>query len=1322
MTTDLEPAGALAARLPTPPLPGVTAVVVTRGATAFLPVTLRALAAQARRPGRIVVVDAAAAPGDDVGAVVRDVFSGTSSGALPGGWPGAEGSPLVHVLRVPRARTFGDAVRGALASLPGGGPATGSVASVGTETPGGSGGSGPSAADRRWLWLLHDDSAPEPTALAELVRAVELAPSVGVAGVKQLTWTRPTRLREVGLRTSRSGRRMSDVADGEVDQGQHDGRDDVLGVGIAGALVRRDVWDRLGGTDPALGPFGDGLDLSRRARLAGHRVVVVPAAEVRHAQASYHGLRGGDSDQGLDAMVDLDADGDPDTADPRRSFAARRRALLHQRLVSASPPLVPFVALLALVVGAVRSVVRLATKEPLLAVAELTAPLAALGRPHAVLRARATARRNRRLPRRALRPLQADARDVWGEYRDRWLTRTEARKVHSAPSELELRELAALATRRRRGLGALTVVLLALAAVALGPLAVRVSGGQTLVGGALLPAASRLGGLWDAATSGWVANGLGAPGPADALLTALLPGTAVVGGSLATAVAVLLLGALVLAGLGAWFAAGAATRSVGVRVWAAVVWAGAPALLLAVGDGRLGAVLVHVALPWCVLGLARAVGVQQVDEVLPGVLTARREQQEAQDEREAQADREALAERAARRARIAREAQTTDAAHAGDAADTAGVADATDVADGLGVADATDVADGAGVADATDVADGLGVMDAVDAAHAGGAADPVRAAAAAQTVDVVDALGTTRRTRAVQTTLGDGEPGSADHPVDVLPAVIRPTGSVAAAAGAALAFAVVVAGAPALLLPGIALLVAAALCAPRGRRRRVVLVAVPALVLLGPTLAEAASRGREGWRLLVADPGPALASAPVDSLHQLLGLPAEPGQLAPGSVTGLVQDVWPVALGGVVLVLAVLALLRGAPVARGVRLAWLAAAVGLAVAVVSERVATGVSAGAVVRGWPGAGVSLATAGLLTAAVLGTRGMRERLTRSSFGWRQPLAAVVVVVAVLVPTTVLGSWAWRVYEGTDRDTGAVGELTTLDRPVVSAVGRQVQQSTDDARVLALAVGADGTVGWQLLRGDGAQLVDESAAVGTRTLSGGLAVPEVAGPDDATAELESVVGALAVAASGDVSADLAALAVADVLVPPVPAAALAQASGDDGSALTTARSDLVGRLDSTAGLERITENESGVIWRVQAAAATPGAEPVDVVTAWARLVPDATATSSAADLSGPTAVAVEAHDRTVDTTIPAGAAGRLLVLAERQDGGWRATLDGAPLRSVSDGWRQTFEVGADGGRLVVEHRAPDRVLWLVAQGVVVLVTVLLAVPVRRRRAGRR
>jgi len=1143
-----------------PAVASVTAVVVTRGSTPYLATTLRALARQTRAPLHVLLVDAATQPDDRPAQQLQAAFTDT-----PGGVP----VPALRVVRAPGARTFGAAVHGALAEQ-----GTGTVPTT-------------------WLWLLHDDSAPEPTALAELLRAVGHAPSVAVAGVKQHTWTSPRRLLEVGLRTSRSGRRMTDVEPGELDQGQHDGREDVLGVGLAGALVRRDVWDDLGGTDPALGPYGDGLDLSRRARLAGHRVIVVPTAVVRHAQASYLGLR--EAAAAGRAGRDRDGDGEDDAADPRRSFGARRRALLHLRLTSAPLPLVPVVAVLALVVGVVRGLLQVAAKQPGLAVDELRAPVAVLLRPAPFWRARRTARRTRRLARRALRPLQADWRDVWSQWRDRRLARAEARRVVRAPSELELRELAALSSRRRVTLAVLVAVLLLVSVVGLGALAGPVLGGARLAGRALAPAAGRLGDLWDAATSGWVAGGLGQPGPADALAEVLVVPTAVAGGSAPAAVAALLLGAVLLSGLGAWAASGAATRSVGVRAWAALVWAAAPVLLLALGDGRLGPVLAHAALPWVALGVVRAVGAQRVDQVLSGLATAR-------------------------------------------------------------------------LADPADEHDDRSDQPRADP---GAAPDPA----------------------------GAERFGTPD-----------PTGSITAAAGAALAFAVAVAGAPVLLVPGVLALLVVALAARR-RRGRLLLVAVPGLVLLGPTLVEAARRGSAGLRLLVADPSPA-PYAPVGAVDRLLGLPADPSALVPslldGVGDGVLATAWPLLPGGVVLLLAVLALLRGAPAARAVRAGWLVAALGLAAGTVAAAVPVTVADGVRVPGWSGPALSLAWAGLLAAAVLGADRLRARLAHHTFGWRQLVSGLVAAVAVLVPVLWTASWAWQA-----RDGRAVS-LRPLDGAVVSAVGQQAQDSPLDARVLAMSRQADGSgeddgvVTWQLWRGDGPLLADGAAATSTRALDDDLLDPAATPPDDADAEVGALVARLATAASGDVAGELAALAVADVVVPPVPAdvdPALRPAT-------EAARDDLVSRLDATAGLERVTENVTGTVWRVAASGDLP-----EVVPAWARLLPSG---SDIADPATP-AVPVEAEGRMVDTRVPAGNGERLLVLAERADPAWRAWLDGRPLRAVDAGWRQTFVVGPEAGRLVVRHDPVGRTPWLVVQGAVMLVTVLLAVPVRRRRAGR-
>ena len=131
--------------------------------------------------------------------------------------------------------------------------------------------------------------------------------------------------------------------------------------------------------------------------------------------------------------------------------------------------------------------------------------------------------------------------------------------------------------------------------------------------------------------------------------------------------------------------------------------------------------------------------------------------------------------------------------------------------------------------------------------------------------------------------------------------------------------------------------------------------------------------------------------------------------------------------------------------------------------------------------------------------------------------------------------------------------------------------------------------------------------------------------------------------------------------------------------------------------------------------AAAGETAAVPLEA--SWARLV------ASGADLADPAtpSLQVASSDRAVDVHVPTGSADRVLVLAERADPGWHARLDGRPLRAVQDGWRQTFEVGADAGHLVVSYDPPLRSAWLWLLGATTLVTALLAVPVRRRRAGR-
>jgi GT2 family glycosyltransferase len=77
-----------------------------------------------------------------------------------------------------------------------------------------------------WLWILHEDSRPEPTALENMTKAAEISPSVAIIGPKLLRWEDPIRIQQLGLTLTPSGRPFLLVQD-EYDQGQHDANGDV---------------------------------------------------------------------------------------------------------------------------------------------------------------------------------------------------------------------------------------------------------------------------------------------------------------------------------------------------------------------------------------------------------------------------------------------------------------------------------------------------------------------------------------------------------------------------------------------------------------------------------------------------------------------------------------------------------------------------------------------------------------------------------------------------------------------------------------------------------------------------------------------------------------------------------------------------------------------------------------------------------------------------------------------------------------------------------------------------------------------------------------
>ncbi|MGP4090135.1 glycosyltransferase [Streptomyces sp. KR55] len=452
----------------------------------------------------------------------------------------------------------------------------------------------------QWLWLLHDDCAPEPDALAQLLRVVENELELGrddvaVVGPKLRGWYDRRQLLEVGVTIANSGRRWTGLDRREQDQGQHDHVRPVLSVSTAGMLIRRDVFDRLGGFDRRLPLMRDDVDLCWRAHAAGHRVLVAPEAVVRHAEAASRERR------------TVDCVGRT-SASPHKVDKA---GAVYTLLVNTRTATLPWV-LLRLVLGTLlRTVAYLVGKVPGQAVDEIRGLLGVLLRPERIIAGRR--RRGRpEIDKGELRPLfpppGATVRATVEQVASSVVGRSDPEvaggagrhggAVESGPGGddadfLEIEQFARLKRIARNPGPMLFLVLLFVSLAACRELL----GGGALAGGALLPAPADSSELWSRYLDSWHPVGAGgdASAPPYLALVAMLASTLF--GSTGLAVTVLLVGSVPLAGFTAYFASRPLVESRLLRAWAAVVYAFLPAATGALAGGRIGTAVLAVLLP-----------------------------------------------------------------------------------------------------------------------------------------------------------------------------------------------------------------------------------------------------------------------------------------------------------------------------------------------------------------------------------------------------------------------------------------------------------------------------------------------------------------------------------------------------------------------------------------------------------------------------------------------------------------------------------------------------------------------------------------------------
>lgn len=241
---------------------------------------------------------------------------------------------------------------------------------------------------QEWLWILHDDCAPDRYALAKLLAAVVARPQVGIAGPKILGWYDRKHILEVGLSITENGSRWTGLEDREHDQGQHDEIKDVLAVGSAGMLIKRSIFEELGGFDPSLELFRDDIDLGWRAHIAGHSVICVGEAILYHAEAATSERRTVDV---RDAIL-------------HRPLLLDRRNAAFVLLANSSWWILPWVAIQLLFTSIGRSIIYLLAKLPGYAADEIAAIGLLIFKPADLIKSRRYRKSKRVLTARVITP------------------------------------------------------------------------------------------------------------------------------------------------------------------------------------------------------------------------------------------------------------------------------------------------------------------------------------------------------------------------------------------------------------------------------------------------------------------------------------------------------------------------------------------------------------------------------------------------------------------------------------------------------------------------------------------------------------------------------------------------------------------------------------------------------------------------------------------------------------------------------------------------------------------------------------------------------
>ena len=297
--------------------------------------------------------------------------------------------------------------------------------------------------------------------------------------------------------------------------------------------------------------------------------------------------------------------------------------------------------------------------------------------------------------------------------------------------------------------------------------------------------------------------------------------------------------------------------------------------------------------------------------------------------------------------------------------------------------------------------------------------------------------------------------------------------------------------------------------------------------------------------------------------------------------------------------------------------------------------------------WGGPLLSVQALALISASLLCAKGTENEGKITRIGWK------LVACVGLIPLLSMAASPWlEVLPSAQWSARSTGEQVPL-------VSRYAQNSSREARVLVLNVGADGDLDARLWRGAGPQWSEHSSVASWVALHDRMNNTS----DPARSELGETIATLVSFPDDSASQRLALHGVDTIIV---------HSGGPAASSITQT-------LDRAPGIEKIGETEAGSAWRVR----PDGRKP-------ARLCLASESVDSQCEELASGVIGARTH------VFGPG----VLRLAERQNSHWAATLNGQRLNQTeaTNQWGTAFSLPSE-GELVLNYRSNWILAWKAA-----------------------